>query len=70
MTDDFKQYLRDYKKSPEGNKRQAERDKGRSNLLLILFFGFILSVIFPALFLLWIPFLMFILIYSAREWMG
>ncbi len=70
MTDDFKKYLLDYKKSPEGKKRLLERDKFRSNLLLTLFFGFIISVIFPALFLIWIPFLIFILIYSAREWIG
>jgi len=70
MTDDFKKFLTDYKKSPDGIKRQTKREKRRRNLLLILLFGFIISCAVPGLFLLWIPYLIFVIIYSLREWMG
>ena len=70
MTDDFKKYIRNYKSSPEGIKRQSKLSRRRNNLLLILVFGFIISFQVPQLFILWNLYLVCLLIYAFREWMG
>ncbi len=70
MKDDFKEYIRDYKKSPEGIKRQSNRNKKRKSMLLFLLIGFFLSYLFPPLFIFWFIYLIFLFFYSIREWIG
>ena len=70
MTDDFKKYIQNYEQSPKGSNRKKKRDDKRATLLWILFGGFIVSCIFPPLFVLWILYLIFLFFYAAREWMG
>ena len=70
MTDDFKNYIKNYDKSEKGAKKKKRRDGNRATLLWILFLGFILSCIIPLLFILWVPYLIFLFFYSGREWMG
>ena len=70
MTDDFKKYIQNYEKSPKGSKRKKQRDDTRATLLWILLGGFVLSCIVPPLFLLWVPYLLFLFFYAGREWMG
>ena len=66
MTDDFK----NYDKSGKGAEKKKRRDGTRATLLWILFGGFIVSCILPVLFVLLIPYLIFIIFYAGREWMG
>ena len=47
MTDDFKNYIKNYEKSGKGSEKKKQRDDTRANLLWILFGGFIVSCIFP-----------------------
>ena len=70
MTDDFKNFIKNYDKSGKGAERKKQRNDKRSTLLFILVFGFIISANFPALFVLWIPYLIYVVIYACREWMG
>ena len=70
MTDEFKNYIKNYDKSGKGAEKKKRRDSNRATLLWILLGGFILSCIFPPLFVLWVLYLIFIFFYAAREWMG
>jgi len=70
MTDDFKNYIKNYDKSGKGAEKKKRKDSNRATLLWILFGGFILSCIIPPLFVLWVPYLIFLFFYGAREWMG
>ena len=70
MTDDFKNYIKNYHKSGKGAKKKKRRDSNRATLLWILLGGFIISCIIPPLFFLWVPYLIFLLFYAGREWMG
>ena len=70
MTDDFKNYLKSYEKSGKGAKKKQRKNSTKATLLWILIGGFIVSCILPVLFVLWIPYLMFIFFYAGREWMG
>ncbi len=70
MTDDFKKYIQNFEKSPRGAERKKRRDDKRATLLWILLGGFIVSFIFPPLFIFWILYLIFLFFYAAREWMG
>ena len=70
MTDDFKNFVKNYDKSGKGAERKKKRYNKRSTLLWILLGGFVLSCIVPPLFLLWVPYLIYVVIYAGREWMG
>ena len=70
MRDDFKNYIKNYEKSGKGAERKKKRDQTRGTLLAILIFGFILSCLIPLLFVLWLPYLLFCIIYALREWVG
>ena len=70
MTDDFKKYIQNYDKSGNGAERRKRRDGNRATLLWILLGGFIFSCIIPPLFVLWLPYLIFLFFYAGREWMG
>ena len=70
MTDDFKNFIKNYDKSGKGAERKKQRDETRAILLGILVFGFLFSVAFPLLFILWFPYLIFLIIYATREWRG
>ena len=70
MTDDFKNFVKNYDKSGKGAERKKKRNNKRSTLLWILLGGFVLSCIVPPLFLLWVPYLIYVVIYAGREWMG
>jgi len=70
MTDDFKNFVKNYDKSGKGAEKKKRRDGNRATLLWILFGGFVLSCIVPPLFLLWVPYLIFLFFYAGREWMG
>ena len=70
MTDDFKNYIKNYDKSGKGAERKKKRNNKRSTLLWILVVGFIISANIPALFVLWIPYLIYVVIYAGREWLG
>ena len=70
MTDDFKNFVKNYDKSGKGAEKKKRRDDNRATLLLILLGGFVLSCIVPPLFLLWVPYLIFLFFYAGREWMG
>ena len=70
MTDDFKNYIKNYDKSGKGAERKKKRNNKRSTLLGILVIGFIISANIPALFVLWIPYLIYVVIYAGREWLG
>ena len=45
MTDDFKNFVKNYDKSGKGAEKKKRRDSNRATLLWILFGGFILSCI-------------------------
>ena len=70
MTDDFKNYIKNYDKSGKGAEKKKRRDGTRATLLWILLGGFVLSCIIPLLFVLWVPYLIFLFFYVQREWMG
>ncbi len=70
MTDDFKNFIKNYDKSGKGAEKKKRRDGTRANLLWILLGGFILSCIIPPLFVIWILYLIFLFFYAQREWMG
>jgi len=70
MTDDFKNYIKNYDKSGKGAEKKKRKDDTRATLLWIFLGGFIVSCIFPPLFVLWVPYLIFLLFYAGREWMG
>tara|TARA_B100000989_G_C19434580_1_gene424562 strand:- start:76 stop:288 length:213 start_codon:yes stop_codon:yes gene_type:complete len=70
MSDDFKKYIKDFEKSPKGSERKKQKDQTRFTLVAILAGGFIISVIFPPLFVLWGLYLIFIFFYASREWIG
>ena len=70
MTNDFKNYIKSYEKSGKGAEKKQRRNSTKATLLWILFGGFIVSCNLPVLFVLWIPYLIFIFFYAGREWMG
>tara|TARA_Y100000589_G_C26770412_1_gene473557 strand:- start:318 stop:530 length:213 start_codon:yes stop_codon:yes gene_type:complete len=70
MADDFKNYIKNYDKSGKGAEKKKQRDDKRATLLWILLGGFLVSCLIPPLFILWVLYLIFILIYACREWMG
>ena len=70
MTDDFKKYIQNYEKSPEVSARKKKKEDKKGVLLFILLFGFIASCNYLPLFVLWLPYLLFVVIYSGREWVG
>ena len=70
MEDDFKNYIKNYDKSGKGAEKKKQRDDKRATLLWILLGGFLVSCLMPPLFILWVLYLIFILIYACREWMG
>ena len=70
MTDDFKNYLKSYEKSGKGAEKKQRRNSTKATLLSILLGGFVISCIMPPLFLLWVPYLIFLFFYAQREWMG
>ena len=70
MTDDFKNYIKNYDKSGKGSEKKKQRDDTRATLLWILLGGFLLSCLIPPLFVLWFLYLIFLFFYAGREWMG
>ena len=70
MKDDFKNYIKNYDKSGKGSEKKKQRDVRRANLLWILLGGFLVSCLIPPLFVLWVLYLIFLLFYAGREWMG
>ena len=70
MTDDFKNFIKNYDKSGKGAEKKKRRDGTRTTLLWILLGGFVLSCIIPLLFVFWVPYLIFLFFYVQREWMG
>ena len=70
MTDDFKNFVKNYDKSGKGAEKKKRREGNRATLLWILLGGFVLSCIVPALFVLWLPYLVFLFFYAGREWIG
>ena len=55
MTDDFKNFIKNYDKSGKGAERKKKRNNKRSTLLGILVIGFIISANIPALFVCGFP---------------
>ena len=70
MTDEFKNYIKNYDKAGKGAKKKKKRNDKQQFLLGILLGGFIVSCLVPPLFLLWIPYLIFLFFYAGREWIG
>ncbi len=70
MTDDFKNFIKNYDKSGKGAEKKKKKDEKQSYFLGILVFGFIFSCFIPVLFIFWVPYLIFCLIYAVREWLG
>ena len=70
MTDDFKNFIKNYDKSGKGSKKKKQRDDRRSTLLWILLGGFLISCLIPPLFVLWFLYLIGLFIYAGREWLG
>ena len=70
MTDDFKNYIKNYDKSGKGSEKKKQRDDTRATLLWILLGGFLVSCLIPPLFVLWVFYLIFLFFYAGREWMG
>ena len=70
MKDDFKKYIQNYEKLPEVSARKKKKEDRKVILLFILVFGFLAAVNFPLLMVLWLPYLLFVVIYATREWMG
>ena len=70
MTDDFKNYIKNYDKSGKGSEKKKQRDDTRATLLWILLGGFLISCLIPPLFVLWALYLIFLFFYAGREWMG
>ena len=66
MKDDFKNFVKNYDKSGKVAEKKKRRDGNRATLLWILLGGFIFSCIIPPLFVLWIPYLIF-LFFLCRE---
>ena len=70
MTDDFKNYIKNYDKSGKGSEKKKQRDDKRATLLWILLGGFLISCLIPPLFVLWFLYLIFLFFYAGREWLG
>ena len=70
MKDDFKKYIQNYEKLPEVSARKKKKEDRKVILLFILVFGLVAVVNYPPLMLLYAPYLLFVLIYAGREWMG
>ena len=70
MSDDFKDYIKNIDNTPKATEKKKKRNDKQQFLLGILVSGFIFSCIYPVLFVLWVPYLIFIFIYASREWMG
>tara|TARA_B100001093_G_scaffold500716_1_gene551524 strand:+ start:863 stop:1075 length:213 start_codon:yes stop_codon:yes gene_type:complete len=70
MADDFKNYIKNYDKAGKGAKKKLTKKQKQDGLLGYLAVGFLISCFFPVLFVFWVPYLIFCLIYAAREWMG
>ena len=70
MTDDFKNYIKNYDKSGKGSEKKKQRDDTRATLLWILLGGFLVSCLIPPLFVLWFLYLIFLFFYAGREWLG
>ena len=70
MADDFKEWIRDFSREGEGAKRAEDRRSQRQGLVIIWLILFVASIGFPPLFIISIPFTIFLFFYACREWMG
>ena len=70
MTDDFKNYIKNYDKSGKGSEKKKRREDTRATLLWIILGGFLISCLIPPLFVLWFLYLIFLFFYAGREWLG
>jgi len=68
MTEDkFLNFINDYSSKGKGADKAQSRKKSRGSLLIWWGLGLIVSIVVPALFLLWIPYTIFLLFYAVRE---
>lgn len=68
MTDDkFLKFISDYSSKGKGADKARSRKNSRGSLLIWWGLSLLLSIFVPALFLLWIPYTIFLLFYAVRE---
>lgn len=70
MADDFKDWVSDYSRKGDGAKRAEDRRTQRHVLVLIWLILIVASIGFPPLFVISLPFTIFLFFYACREWMG